>query len=224
LSRFYYIFSNNLKPFASFTPETRAVLSNFKMMEDAGEDVLRQKPSMIVSFFKRIGQTYQLMLDRSTPFTVGRWIFTVVLIVAFMARVLIAQGWYIVTYALAIYHLNLLLAFLTPKIDPAMAEYDREEEEDGMALPTSQNEEFRPFIRRLPEFKFWYSATKATTIAFFCTFFELFNIPVFWPILVMYFITLFCITMKRQIKHMIRYRYIPFTFGKPKFEGKEDTK
>ena len=72
-----------------------------------------------------------------------------------------------------------------------------------MALPTSQNEEFRPFIRRLPEFKFWYSATKATAIAFFCTFFELFNIPVFWPILVMYFITLFCITMKRQIKVII---------------------
>jgi len=197
------------------------------MMEDAGEDVLRHKPSMVVSFFKRIGQTYQLMLDRSTPFTIGRWIFTVVLIIAFMARVLLAQGWYIVTYALAIYHLNLLLAFLTPKIDPAMAEYEREDDEEGMALPTSQNEEFRPFIRRLPEFKFWYSATKATAIAFFCTFFELFNIPVFWPILVMYFITLFCITMKRQIKHMIRYRYIPFTFGKPKFEseqGKEETK
>ena len=37
-------------------------------------------------------------------------------------------------------------------------------------------------------------------IAFCCTFFQVFNIPVFWPILVMYFITLFCITMKRQIK------------------------
>lgn len=34
------------------------------------------------------------------------------------------QGWYIVTYALGIYHLNLFIAFLTPKIDPAM-EYDR---------------------------------------------------------------------------------------------------
>ena len=79
-----------------------------------------------------------------------------------------------------------------------MAEY--EAEEDGPGLPTSQNEEFRPFIRRLPEFKFWYSATKATAIAFLCSFFEFFNIPVFWPILVMYFITLFCITMKRQIK------------------------
>lgn len=33
-----------------------------------------------------------------------------------------------------------------------------------------------------------------------CTFFEAFNVPVFWPILVMYFIMLFCITMKRQIK------------------------
>jgi len=195
------------------------------MMEDTGEDVLRQRPNMVVTFFQRLGQTYQMMLDKWTPYTTSRWAFTVLLVLAFTARILIVQGWYIVTYALAIYHLNLLLAFLTPKIDPAMAEY--EAEEDGPGLPTSQNEEFRPFIRRLPEFKFWYSATKATTIAFVCSFFEFFNIPVFWPILVMYFITLFCITMKRQIKHMIRYRYIPFTFGKPKFEseqGKEDTK
>ena len=73
------------------------------------------------------------------------------------------------TYALAIYHLNLLLAFLTPKIDPAYAEFEAAEAEaeggadtDGMALPTRQSDEFRPFIRRLPEFKFWYSATKAT--------------------------------------------------------------
>jgi len=49
---------------------------------------------------------------------------------------------------LAIYHLNLLLAFLTPKIDPAMAEFEQmEEEEGGMALPTKQSDEFRPFIR-----------------------------------------------------------------------------
>ncbi|CAB4057656.1 Protein RER1,Protein RER1D,Protein RER1B,Protein RER1A,Protein RER1 homolog,Protein RER1C,Protein rer1 [Lepeophtheirus salmonis] len=140
--------------------------------------------------------------------------FTSVLIASFLIRIIYKQGWYIITYALAIYHLNLLLAFLTPKTDPAFEEEDEGESE----LPTKQNEEFRPFIRRLPEFKFWYSATKATIVAFFCTFFNIFDIPVFWPILVMYFITLFCITMKRQIKHMIRYRYIPFTFGKPRFE------
>ena len=67
-------------------------------------------------------------------------------------------------------------------------------------LPTRSSDEFRPFIRRLPEFKFWYSVSKSTLIALLCTMFECFNIPVFWPILVMYFITLFCITMKRQIK------------------------
>jgi hypothetical protein len=191
------------------------------MMEASGDDLLRAKPSAVSTAFKRIGQTYQLWLDRWTPHGASRWVFTVVLVLGFLLRVVLLKGWYIVTYALAIYHLNLLLAFLTPKIDPAMAEFEAEEADDGLQLPTSKNDEFRPFIRRLPEFKFWYSATKATVIAFVCTFFEFFNIPVFWPILVMYFITLFCITMKRQIKHMIRYRYIPFTSGKPKFQGKE---
>lgn len=31
--------------------------------------------------------------------------------------------------------------------------------DEGPALPTKQNEEFRPFIRRLPEFKFWWVVT-----------------------------------------------------------------
>ncbi|TRY79926.1 hypothetical protein TCAL_07066 [Tigriopus californicus] len=192
------------------------------MMEDTGEDLLRAKPSPISTFFKRLGQWYQKLLDDSTPFVRARWACLVLLMLSFLARIVFKQGWYIVTYALAIYHLNLLLAFLTPKIDPAMAQFEEEEADEGMELPTRQSDEFRPFIRRLPEFKFWYSATKATVIAFVCTFFQFFNIPVFWPILVMYFITLFCITMKRQIKHMIRYRYIPFTWGKPKFQSKDE--
>lgn len=41
---------------------------------------------------------------------------------------------------------------------------------------------------------------KSTVIGMLFTCFEMFNIPVFWPILVLYFITLFCITMKRQIR------------------------
>lgn len=68
--------------------------------------------------------------------------------------------------------------------------------EDGAVgtLPTKSDEEFKPFIRRLPEFKFWYWATRAITISFFCTFFEIFNIPVFWPVLVMYWMILFFLT------------------------------
>ena len=51
------------------------------------------------------------------------------------------------------------------------------------------------------------------------TFFEFFDVPVFWPVLLLYFIMLFFITMKRQIAHMIKYRYIPFDFGKVKYGG-----
>jgi hypothetical protein len=44
-----------------------------------------------------------------------------------------------------IYLLNLLIGFLSPQADP---------ETEGPALPTKGNDEFKPFIRRLPEFKF----------------------------------------------------------------------
>jgi hypothetical protein len=51
------------------------------------------------------------------------------------------------------------------------------------------------------------------------TFFEIFDIPVFWPILLLYFIILFVITMKKQIAHMIKYKYVPFSWGKTKYAG-----
>ncbi|KAK2701223.1 hypothetical protein QYM36_020109 [Artemia franciscana] len=93
--------------------------------------------------------------------------------------------------------------------------------DDSPGLPSTsrdvRRDEFRPFMRRLPEFKFWLGVMRSTLIGIFCTFFDALNIPVFWPILVMYFVTLFGLTMKRQIKHMIKYRYIPFTTGKPKY-------
>lgn len=51
-------------------------------------------------------------------------------------------------------------------------------------------------------------------MAFVMTFFSLFDVPVFWPILLCYWIVLFVLTMRRQIMHMIKYRYIPFNLGK----------
>ena len=65
-------------------------------------------------------QRYQQLLDISTPHTAGRWIGTSLLVLAYMIRVFYLQGWYIVTYALGIYYLNLFIAFLTPKVDPVM--------------------------------------------------------------------------------------------------------
>jgi hypothetical protein len=38
--------------------------------------------------------------------------------------------------------------------------------------------------------------------------------------LLIYFCLLFAITMKRQIRHMIKYRYVPFTVGKKQYGKK----
>lgn len=146
-----------------------------------------------------------------------------------------------VAYALGIYLLNLFLAFLQPKFDPSSDALDNEMEDGSVGtLPTKRDEEFKPFIRRLPEFKFWYWATRAVAISFFCTFFELFNVPVFWPVLVMYWMILFVLTseflpvpplaahpslpgksntspVRKQIQHMVKYRYVPFTIGKKNY-------
>ncbi|KAL4622574.1 protein RER1 [Arapaima gigas] len=209
------------KPERVVTPR----LHGARMSEgDSTGESIHGKPSVISRFFTGLGQIYQSWLDKSTPFSALRWGATLLLTAVYMIRVYFLQGWYIVTYALGIYHLNLFIAFLSPKVDPSLLEDSGKFKfNEGPELPTKQNEEFRPFIRRLPEFKFWHSATKGIIIAMICTFFDAFNVPVFWPILVMYFIMLFCITMKRQIKHMIKYRYIPFTHGKRTYRGKEDT-
>ncbi|OCF60640.1 hypothetical protein L486_00276 [Kwoniella mangroviensis CBS 10435] len=188
---------------------------------------------------------FQALLDRSTPHVMERWLVTLGLFLLFVLNVILRQGWYIVCYALAIYLLNLFLAFLQPRFDPSIAEDlaadDVEEGAPGLPgahenKPTTpgglkglmsgfsnggDDEEFRPFIRRLPEFKFWYSATKATGLALLSTITRATDVPVYWPILVIYFLTLFGLTMRRQIQHMIKYKYVPFDLGKKTRYGKK---
>merc|ERR1719266_3148484 len=96
-------------------------------------------------------------------------------------RVYLLKGYYIVTYGLGIFILNLFIGFLSPVDDV---------EEGGPILPTSERDEFKPFVRRLPEYKFWYSCAKAVFIGFCLTFLSVFDVPVFWPILLVYFIIL----------------------------------
>ena len=71
------------------------------------------------------------------------------------------------------------------------------------------------FRSKTPEFKFWVKSAKSLIVAFSMTFFPVFDVPVFWPILLMYFIMLFTMrTMKQQLRHMIKHKYVPFSWGK----------
>merc|ERR1712083_760778 len=94
-----------------------------------------------------------------------------------------------------------------------------EGDDDGPMLPTAgMDTEFRPFSRKLPEFKFWVSAIRAVWLSIVATFFEMFDLPVFWPILLMYFILLVFITMKDRVKHMIKHNYVPWSSGKQTYK------
>ena len=146
-----------------------------------------------------------------------RWIGFFAFMGLYLLRVYMVNGYFLVTYALGIFLLNNLIGFLSPQLDP---------DADIPGLPTkaSDAEEFRPFERRLPEFQFWYSCAKGMFWCFVMTFFSIFDVPVFWPILLMYFIVLFSLTMKRQIQHMIKHKYVPFSWGTKSYKGKRPSK
>ncbi|XVF62055.1 hypothetical protein PTKIN_Ptkin08bG0186500 [Pterospermum kingtungense] len=168
----------------------------------------------IARWKSEFSRAFQYYLDRSAPHTIRRWLGTLAVAMIYVLRVYYVQGFYVISYGLGIYILNLLIGFLSPKVDPEL------EALNGAALPTKGSDEFKPFVRRLPEFKFWYVITKAFLVAFVLTFFSVLDVPVFWPILLCYWIFLFFLTMKRQILHMIKYKYIPFDIGKQRYGDK----
>lgn len=113
---------------------------------------------------RKFKQVFQFYLDKSTPHTLYRWLALIALLLLYCIRVFLLQGFYIVTYGLGIFNLNLLLGFLTPQFDPGS---------EGPDLPTTNNEEFRPFVRKLPEFKFWQANSIVIVVVITLLFYEL---------------------------------------------------
>lgn len=178
-------------------------------------------PATLINFFcnysflfETVKRAFQYWLDKSTIHIVPRWLFFGFSLALFFLRVYLVQGYFIVAYGLGIFLLNNFIAFLSPLEDPS------EKGADGLSLPTSAKEgkEFRPFARRLPEFKFWLACTRGVLTCIVMTFFSVFDVPVFWPILLLYFFILFFMTMRKQIAHMYKHRYVPISFGKAKYK------
>ncbi|PNX67426.1 RER1A protein, partial [Trifolium pratense] len=107
-------------------------------------------PAAAITRWKfELSRRYQHILDKSTPHVGQRWLGCFVVAMVYVLRVYMVEGFYVVSYGLGIYILNLLIGFLSPQVDPEILDA-----EHGPSLPTSGSEEFRPFVRRLPEFKF----------------------------------------------------------------------
>lgn len=163
-------------------------------------------------FLRRAAQRYQLFIDRLQPRMGVRYMILASVAAMYASRILSVHGFYVVTYALAIYLLKLFILFLQPAVEL------HSDDEDAQLLEDARHKqghagEYRPFNRKLPEFKAWHSACKGICIAYVCTFVPIFDIPVFWPILVLYFVVLFALTIKKQVMHMWRHKYVPWITG-----------
>ncbi|KAL7231753.1 hypothetical protein ACSBR2_009898 [Camellia fascicularis] len=97
-------------------------------------------------YFRTGPERYQHLLDKSTLHVLYRWIAFAAIVTIYIIRVYLVQGFYIVSYGLGIYILNLLIRFISPKTDPAF----QDPVDDGLTLPTRGSDEFRLFVRCLP--------------------------------------------------------------------------
>ncbi|KAJ6245678.1 protein rer1 [Anaeramoeba flamelloides] len=174
----------------------------------------------VTSTINPLKRKYQQILDSFVPYTALRWIFALVLLSLYMLRVFVVGKFHVVTYVLGIYLLNSFILFLTPRIDPRDEE-NTDENKNKPILPTKNNSDFKPFLRKLGEFPFFLKVVKATMIAFLITFFPFFDLPVYYPVLLVYFVGLFVFSMRKEVSKMIKYRYVPFSFGKKKYSPKK---
>ena len=60
--------------------------------------------------------------------------------------------------------------------------------------------------------------------AIILSYFELLRIPMYWPLLVMYFLVVFVAMFKQRITHMIQYGYLPFDLSKKKYTSESKRK
>ncbi|PWA60696.1 Retrieval of early ER protein Rer1 [Artemisia annua] len=165
---------------------------------------------------RQLRRLYRIYLDKTVLHVRNRWLGTATLAFILVLRVIHLQRGYFIIYLLWSFTLILLGCFLSPLVHPTKINAT-----DGSLLPMKGSDEFRPFIRRLSEFTFWYTVTKAFIISILMTFFEIFLFPFLnGPMIIVCLFLMFSMTMSRIITYMKEYKYVPFSIGKQKYGGK----
>lgn len=149
----------------------------------------------------------QLVKDKLAGEVQMRW--TIFGAVAFMyvLRVLIKQTHHIITYAVGIYMIQGFILFATPKMKNTEDPFETLTEEQ---IQEEQRNFDGPFIRNLSEYDFWAFYMKVVVISFILTFFSFLDIPVFAPLLVLYFVIMVLATLVKLTQHQKMYQYNPW--------------
>ena len=187
-------------------------MSNYFSEEEKKQSV-NEKSIADKNIFEKISLYYNVFKDKIIIYTLERWIFTIVLILIYIFRMIATGGYACLTYCIGIHVLNSFIGFISPLDDPEEIGL----QSDESILPQKNDEEFRPFQRKVKEYSFWSMVTVTLFCAIIMTFSEAFDVPVFWPLLLFYFVLIFYLVMKRQIQHMIKYHYLPWDHSKTRY-------
>ena len=189
-------------------------MSNYFSEEEKAQMASKTEKSIAdKNIFEKISFYHNIIKDKIIIYILERWIFTAVLILIYIIRIVQTKGFACITYCIGIHLLNSFIGFISPLEDPE--EYDLKS--DDSFLPQKNDEEFKPFQRKVKEYSFWSQITGTLFCAIIMTYFQAFDIPVFWPLLLFYFFLIFFLVMRRQIQHMIKCHYLPWDYSKTKY-------
>ena len=185
----------------------------FNGEEQSHSSQVNEKSLADKTIFEKISFFYNIINDKIIIYPLERWLFVAILALIYIIRILLTEGFYCLTYCICIQILNSFIGFISPLEDPE--EYGLNNEDSY--LPQKNNEEFKPFQRKVKEYTFWSMVCTTLLVSIPMTFFKAFDIPVFWPMLLVYFVLIFYLVMRRQIQHMRKYHYLPWDAGKIRY-------
>jgi hypothetical protein len=160
--------------------------------------------------------TIQYILDRLVNHVIIRWsIYSVLMTVYYLRVFFIQKGYYLATYFLAVSTVSLLVRFITPEDPDEVSDILGEMILPGIspAAPHSTpssivDDEFRPFMRSLPEFQFWQKAVLYVLIGHIVVSFRIFKITTHPIILIMYFIFFAVLAAYRPVKRFLFFFFL----------------
>lgn len=171
-------------------------------------------PAQLKTAKKTFDVKFQRFMDSIVPYSLPRWGVFSTMLLLFYIRIIWLEEFYVIAYGVSVHMLYLLVLVITPMSDP-------EENAEDVTLPMSEREH-RPFVPKVGEFVVWRNMMRVLFIGFFLTLFGFLDVPVFWPILLFYFITLFAVQVGGRVKHMLKHKYVPWNKPKTQFVKKED--
>ena len=188
-------------------------MSKYFSEEEKAQNAFNEKSIADKNFLEKISLYNNIIKDKIIIYALERWIFTAVLVLIYIVRIILTRGYACLTYCIGIHFLNSFIGFISPLEDPE----DYNLNNDDSYLPQKKDEEFKPFQRKVKEYTFWSILTGTLFVSIILTYFKAFDIPVFWPLLLVYFFLIFYLVMKRQIQHMIKYHYLPWDYSKTRY-------